>query len=116
MSFIKLKDISEREVVPGFRGKFIHSKNVTVVHWSVTKGSQLTEHNHPHEQVTNIIAGELELTIEGVTKKLTSGELAIVPSNVKHQGKAITDCYIIDVFYPIREDYRIELDNKTTDI
>lgn len=111
MSFINLNEIVEREVIPGFKGKFIHSKNITVVHWSITAGSQLSEHNHHHEQVTNVIDGELELTIEGVTKRLKSGELAIVPSNVKHHGKAITDCYILDVFYPIREDYRIELND-----
>ncbi len=109
MSFINLQDIIEREVIPGFKGKFIHSANVTIVHWSITAGSELSEHNHPHEQVTNIISGELELTMERVTKRLKSGEVAVIPSNLKHHGRAITDCYIIDVFYPIREDYRVEL-------
>ncbi len=109
MSFINLNEITEREIVPGFKGKFIHSENVTVVHWSITAGSQLSEHNHPHEQVTNVLAGELELTVEGVTRRLKSGEVAVVPSDVKHHGIAITDCYILDVFYPVREDYRVEL-------
>ena len=109
MFFINLKEIIEREVVPGFKGKFIHSANVTVVHWSIAAGSILSEHNHPHEQITNIVSGQLELTIKGLTKRLKSGEVVVVPSNLKHHGRAITDCYIIDVFYPIREDYRIEL-------
>ena len=110
MSFINLKTITEREVVPGFKGKFIHSDNVTIVHWDITAGAKLSEHNHYHEQITNIINGELELTIEGITKVLKSGELVVVPSNVKHSGRAITNCYVIDVFYPIREDYKVELD------
>ena len=110
MSFINLNEISERQVVPGFKGKFIHSDNVTIVHWDITAGAKLLEHNHPHEQITNIIDGELELTIEGITKVLKSGELAVVPSNVKHSGIAITDCYVVDVFYPIREDYKVELE------
>jgi hypothetical protein len=25
---------------------------------------------------------------------------------VPHSGKALTKCYIIDPFYPVREDYR----------
>ncbi|MFX0123247.1 MAG: cupin domain-containing protein [Candidatus Hodarchaeota archaeon] len=109
MSFIKLDEILEREVVPGFKGKFIHSDNVTIVHWDISEGAMLSEHNHHHEQVTNIITGELELTIEGETRVLKSGELVVVHSNIKHSGRAITDCYVIDVFYPIREDYRVEL-------
>lgn len=112
MSFIKLDDIVGREVVPGFKGKFIHSQNVTIVHWAITAGSLLTEHNHPHEQITNLIDGELELTIEGITKIMRAGEVVVVPPDVKHKGTAITDCYVIDVFYPIREDYRVELTEK----
>ena len=38
-------------------------------------------------------------------KKLGPGDIAVIPPNVKHSGKSITNCKIIDVFYPIREDY-----------
>ena len=55
MSFMNLKEITEKEVVPGFKGKFIHSDNVTIVHWDITVGAKLSEHNHLHEQITNII-------------------------------------------------------------
>ena len=108
MSFISLNEIPEKEVVPGFKGKFIHSEHLTVVHWKISAGSQLKEHNHPHEQITNVINGVLELTIEGIRKEISAGELAVVPSNIKHQGRALTDCYVVDVFYPTREDYKIE--------
>jgi hypothetical protein len=30
MSFIKITDLKEVEVVPGFKGRFIHSDNTTV--------------------------------------------------------------------------------------
>lgn len=43
---------------------------------------------------------------------MRAGEVLIVPPDVKHKGKAITDCYVIDVFYPIREDYQVELTDK----
>ncbi|MHA1967040.1 MAG: cupin domain-containing protein [Candidatus Hodarchaeales archaeon] len=106
MSFINLKDVYEKEVVPGFKGKFVHSVNVTVAYWSITKGSLLPEHDHPHEQVTNVIKGELELSIGEGIKILKAGEVAVIPSNAKHHGKAISDCYVIDVFNPVREDYK----------
>jgi hypothetical protein len=29
-----------------------------------------------------------------------------IPSNTMHSGLAITNCFILDVFTPLREDYR----------
>ena len=106
MVFINLKDVFEKEVVPGFKGKFVHSNNVTVAYWSITEGSVMPEHDHPHEQIANVIKGELELSIEGEIKLLKAGEVAVIPSNAKHYGKAITDCFVIDIFNPVREDYK----------
>ncbi|NHJ84326.1 MAG: cupin domain-containing protein [Asgard group archaeon] len=106
MSYVNLDDLTEREVVPGFRGKFVHSENVTIAYWSITAGSALPEHQHPHEQVVNLLSGTFEFTMNGETKTLQPGTVVIVPSNVGHTGKAITECKIIDVFYPLREDYK----------
>jgi quercetin dioxygenase-like cupin family protein len=101
-----LSKMEEKEIVSGFRGKFIHTKNFTIVHWSITAGASLPEHSHPHEQVTNLIEGEFQLTVDGTIQELESGGVVVIPSDVKHSGKALTDCYVIDVFYPVREDYR----------
>ncbi len=106
MSFIDLDKINKKEIVPGFEGKFIHTDNMTVVYWNIKAGSQLPEHSHHNEQITTIIEGEFVLTSEGETRNVKPGDVAIFPSNVKHSGKALTDCYIMDVFYPVREDYK----------
>ena len=66
----------------------------------------MPEHAHPHEQVSHVIEGEFELTIDGVKSVLRPGVVAVIPSNAKHSGTARTDCTIIDAFYPVREDYR----------
>lgn len=103
---IHLDVIKEKEVVPGYKGKFIHSENMTLAYWNITAGSPLPEHAHPHEQVVNVLEGTLELTLEGETHSLTPGTVVIIPSNVPHSGRAATDCRVIDVFYPVREEYR----------
>jgi quercetin dioxygenase-like cupin family protein len=59
-----------------------------------------------HEQVVNVIEGQFELTVEGKTTILNPGDLFVIPSNAGHTGRALTKCKVIDVFYPIREDYR----------
>ena len=106
MPFLKLEDSAPREIFPGFHVHFVHSANMTFAHWTIKAGAGLPEHSHPHEQVVNMLEGEFELTISGETRRLMPRSVAIIPSNAIHSGKAITDCRIIDAFYPIREDYR----------
>ncbi len=106
MPSFDLAEIQPREPMPGFLGKFVHSEFMTFVHWDIEEGAELPVHSHPHEQVANVIKGEFELTIDGETNLLKSGSIAVIPPNAVHSGKALTKCAIIDVFYPIREDYR----------
>ena len=106
MPYVEIPQLEEKEVVPGFRGKFVHTENMTVVYWTVTAGSALAEHKHPHEQVASLISGELEFTLDGETRIITPDTAVTIPSNVLHSGKALTDCKIIDIFYPVREDYK----------
>ena len=106
MPFINLADLEAREPFPGFQGYFVHSDNMTFAYWSIKAEASLSDHSHESEQVVNVTEGRFKLTIEDQSKILEPGSVAIVPSNAIHSGRAITDCKIIDVFYPIREDYR----------
>ena len=106
MPFISLKDIQAKEMVPGYLARFVHSENMTFSYWDVKAGSIMPEHIHTHEQINILIEGEFELTIEGEERKVLPGMVNVIPSNSKHSGKAITDCIIMDVFSPVREDYK----------
>ena len=50
-----------------------------------------------------IVEGELEITIDGVTKRVGPGFVGIVPSNTRHAVKAISSGKAIIVDYPLRE-------------
>jgi quercetin dioxygenase-like cupin family protein len=106
MPFIELEEIEQKELFPGCRVRFVHSENMTFSYWTVEAGAILPRHSHPHEQVANMIEGEFEMTIDGETRVLGPGAVAVIPPNAVHSGKAIKKCRVIDVFYPIREDYR----------
>ncbi len=104
--FKKLKDIAEKEILKGFHAKFIHTKNMTIAYWRIEKGASLPLHAHIHEQVSNVLEGEFEMTVDGKTSICRNGDVVAIPSNIEHGGKALTDCYILDIFQPAREDYR----------
>jgi quercetin dioxygenase-like cupin family protein len=104
--FLNLEKLAEHEPIPGYRGRFVHSEQMTIAFWEIEAGAPLPSHSHVHEQVANVISGEFELTVDGETKVLKPGSVAVIPANAEHSGRAITDCRLIDVFCPIREDYR----------
>ncbi len=105
MPFENLENIHPREILPGYTVRFVHSQQMTFAFWDVKEGSPLPEHSHHHEQVAQVMEGEYELTIDGETRHLKPGDVAIIPSNVPHSGIALTACKLMDVFSPVREDY-----------
>ena len=103
---MKIDDVEERELIPGTRVRFIHSDRMTVAHWHFDPDIDLPEHSHPHDQITNILEGEFELTVDGVPEVLSAGDYRVIPPDAVHSGRSITTCKIIDAFSPVREDYR----------
>jgi quercetin dioxygenase-like cupin family protein len=106
MQHHQIEAIDARELVQGFKARFVHSENMTFAYWDVAEGALLPGHAHPHEQVVNILAGRFELTVEDDTRILDAGDVVVIPSNAAHSGKALAECRILDVFHPVREDYR----------
>ena len=105
MPFLSLNELPPLEIAPGIVGRIVTADTMTVAHVSLAAGSDLPEHFHVHEQVVNVIEGELELTVDGKAHRLIAGTAFVLPSNVPHSGRAITDVKVIDVFHPVREDF-----------
>lgn len=106
MTFIDLETQEKRTLFPGYTGVFVHTEGMTLVYWTIEAGAPLPDHAHPHEQVTSVIEGQFELTVAGETRVVSPGQIAVIPSNVVHSGRAVTECMLIDVFHPVREEYR----------
>jgi quercetin dioxygenase-like cupin family protein len=63
------------------------------------------EHFHPQEEVYEVIEGELEVTIDGAAQIARPALVAIVPRNVSHSVKALTNGQAIIVDYPLRLEF-----------
>jgi putative monooxygenase len=49
-------------------------------------GEYVTEHYHPHsEEFLHVVAGTLEMTLDGVPTRLVAGDSLLVPIGVRHR-------------------------------
>ena len=94
-----------KELIPGFKGTFIHGVGFTAAYWDIEKDAVLPEHSHPHEQLTQVTEGEFELNIAGQKHICKPGMVLLIPGNVPHSGRAVTACKITDIFCPCRPEY-----------
>jgi quercetin dioxygenase-like cupin family protein len=104
--FKDFNSIKPKNIIPGFNARFIHTDSQTLSLVEVEKGASLPTHSHFHAQISKVIEGEFELTVDGISKVCRKGDIAFIESNVEHSGKALTDCTILDIFTPVREDYK----------
>jgi quercetin dioxygenase-like cupin family protein len=102
MPFVDTSSLAVIERLPGWQGRYFHSPSMTFAHYDFARGASIHEHFHPEEEVYEVIEGELEMTIEGVVQIARAGVVAIVPGNVRHSVKALTDGRAIIVDYPRR--------------
>jgi quercetin dioxygenase-like cupin family protein len=104
--FQQFNNIDTKEIAPGFFSKLIHTSTNTINFITVEAGCSVPLHQHVHEQTSFVIEGQFEMTVEGDTVVLDANKFAVIPSNALHGGKAVTNCKLIDVFSPVREDYK----------
>jgi len=101
-----IKSIPSKEPMPGITGYYAHGDKHTFGYVEIKKGTVVPQHQHPHEQITYVIEGRLDMTIGGKLCSLTAGMFEIIPSNTPHGAAAVMDCKLIDTFSPTREDYK----------
>ena len=106
MPFIEISEMKTGEPLPGWKGRFWRSKEMSFAHYTVDAGSSIHEHHHPNEEVWIVIEGELEVTIDGIAKVAGPGAVAVVPSSAPHSVKALTDGLAIVANHPVRHDFR----------
>ena len=87
--------------------KLFYGKELMMVRNEVQPHTPQTPHSHPHAQMTMVLAGACDVTMEGETFHLTTDGVVYFPPDVPHKVVNTEDATLIllDVFTPIREDF-----------
>ena len=103
MPFIDTDQLNIKEPLPGWKGRFFNSENMTFGYYNIEAGASIHEHSHPNEEVWHVIEGTLEVSIAGQTQVAGPGCVAVVPPDTLHSVRALTDGRAIVVDYPLRQ-------------
>ena len=87
----------------GFRGDDV----MLVMNW-LQPGMETRPHSHPCEQIVYVVTGRMRFVIADEEIEVGAGGLVRIPPDVMHYGEPIGDEEVLnlDVFAPLREDYR----------
>lgn len=105
MAFLDTAKLPVIERLPGWFGRYFHSANMTFGHYEFAAGASIHEHFHPQEEVWQVLEGELEMTVGGVTQVAGPGGVEMIPANAPHSVKALTKGRAIVVDYPRRDGF-----------
>jgi quercetin dioxygenase-like cupin family protein len=105
-SFLYDKELPWQDMNNGTqRQLFGYDDKVMMLKIKFEKGAIGTLHHHTHSQVTYIESGVFDMTINGVTKRIATGDGYYVPTNQEHGIVCIEPGMLVDVFSPHREDF-----------
>ena len=73
-------------------------------------GATVPAHSHPHEQLGIVLEGMQALVIDGVAHELHAMQGYVLPGGVVHSAYCGPHgAKVLDIFCPVREDYRARM-------
>jgi quercetin dioxygenase-like cupin family protein len=74
------------EVRPGIVGATVHTPQLTATLYRYGAGSSWEEHQHPQDQITQVLEGTIDFVVDGEPVRLTAGQLATLPGGTAHSA------------------------------
>jgi quercetin dioxygenase-like cupin family protein len=91
----------------GVRGRPLFGERAMINLIEFEPGARVPPHSHPHEQLGIVLEGTHTLVVDGDVHELEPMEGYVIPPGVEHYGYGGPEgALVLDVFDPVREDYR----------
>jgi quercetin dioxygenase-like cupin family protein len=105
--FVKLDAVRAFALTDGVRGRPLFGGGVMMNLIEFEAGATVPDHSHPHEQLGIVLRGMQALVIDEVAHELGPMEAYVLPGGVVHSAYCGPEgATVIDVFQPVRDDYR----------
>ena len=90
----------------GVRRKILaYGDDIMQVYVQFETGAIGAMHSHPHTQLTYVLEGEFEFTIDGEKKIVRKGDTLLKLPNMPHGCVCLKAGVLLDTFTPMREDF-----------
>jgi quercetin dioxygenase-like cupin family protein len=110
--YVDVSTIPALEMLPGLSFQPVLGESSLVNFVSFDTHTEAPVHSHEEEQIVVVLDGEFEFTIDGDTRTMRPGDVAVIPPWVPHGAVTRdTTCREMDVFTPPRStliDYATE--------
>ncbi len=106
MTLYHWNQITREQLNPLLERQVIHSERMTVARIFLKRGVLVPAHSHPNEQVSLVVEGRLRFHVAGQQQLAEAGAVVVIPPDAPHFVEALEDSLAIDLFAPVREDWR----------
>ena len=103
--FDKIASVPEEQITDKIRRRVVSGKQGTMVYWRIRAGAHAAAHKHPHEQISWMIKGRMDLRIGDETRSMVAGDIAVIPGGIEHEAFFPEETEIVDFFAPVRQDF-----------
>ena len=114
ISKLNWETVPTEEVNASMTRKIVSGEKLMIAKMKFKDGFVVPLHKHFHEQVTQVISGQMRFWF-GENKEqvmdLFPGDVIVIPSNLPHEALMIGEVEEIDTWAPPRQDWLDKTDN-----
>lgn len=107
---VRWDDIPTETLNPLFDRQLVVGDQIMVARILLKAGCAVPRHSHMNEQVSQVLSGSIQFTIDDRQIVVRAGEFLCIPPHVAHSAVALEDFIGIDIFTPPRADWLAKTD------
>ncbi len=103
-----LEEVTMEKVGAGMRRQLVCGQQMMLARISLAGGVSVPQHRHDNEQITYLLAGEMEFRFgeNGADlRHIGAGEILVIPGGMPHSAEVLVDAEVIELFAPPRQDW-----------